>query len=72
LRQARLVRGLALDRWFRRQASGTPRVKPKLVAFPPVIDRIVEEDRLAPPKQRHTAARIDCRLSDEFGCCGGM
>jgi transposase len=48
-----------------------PRVKPKLGAFLPVIDRILQEDRSAPPKQRHTATRIYHRLRDEFGYRGG-
>jgi transposase len=47
------------------------RIRPKLGAFLPVIDRILEEDRLAPPKQRHTGTRIYCRLRDEFGYRGG-
>jgi hypothetical protein len=36
-----------------------------------VIDRILEEDRSAPPKQRHTIMRIHYRLRDEFGYRGG-
>jgi transposase len=47
------------------------RAKPKLGAFLPVIERILEEDRSAPPKQRHTAMRIYCRLRQEFGYRGG-
>jgi hypothetical protein len=47
------------------------RIRPKLGAFLPVIDRILEADRLAPPKQRHIATRIYCRLRDEFGYRGG-
>jgi transposase len=49
----------------------TPRLKPKLAAYLPVIDRILEDDRSAPPKQRHTAVRIYYRLRDEFGYRGG-
>jgi transposase len=48
-----------------------PRVKPKLGPFLPLIHRILEEDRTAPPKQRHTAVRIFHRLRDEFGYQGG-
>jgi len=36
-----------------------------------VIDRILEEDRSAPRKQRHTAKRIFDRLRDEYGFEGG-
>jgi transposase len=48
-----------------------PRPKPKLEAFLPIIHRILEEDRSAPPKQRHTARRIFDRLRDEHGFTGG-
>jgi transposase len=47
------------------------RIRPKLGPFLPVIERILEEDRSAPPKQRHTATRIYHRLRDEFGYRGG-
>lgn len=47
------------------------RNRPKLGPFLPVIDRILEDDRSAPPMQRHTATRIYCRLRDEFGYQGG-
>ncbi len=43
----------------------------KLDAFTGVIDRILEEDRSAPRKQRHTAKRIFERLRDEHGFEGG-
>lgn len=45
--------------------------RPKLDAFTGVIDRILEEDRSAPRKQRHTAKRIFDRLRDEHGFEGG-
>ncbi|MCH8098776.1 MAG: transposase, partial [Proteobacteria bacterium] len=45
--------------------------RPKLGAFTGVIDRILEEDRSAPRKQRHTAKRIFERLRDEHGFEGG-
>jgi transposase len=48
-----------------------PRVKPKLGPFLDTITRILEADRSAPPKQRHTAARIYHRLRSEFGYRGG-
>jgi transposase len=48
-----------------------PRARPKLDAFVPVIDQILEADRTAPPKQRHTAKRIWQRLRDEHGFAGG-
>ena len=50
--------------------SGPPR-RPKLEAFTGIIDRILEEDRGAHRKQRHTAKRIFERLRDEHGFIGG-
>ncbi len=44
-----------------------PRPKPKLAGFVPVIETILEADKTAPPKQRHTARRIFERLRDEYG-----
>ena len=49
-----------------------PPVRPKLDAFIPVIDRILEEDRSLPKKQRHTAKRVFERLRDEHGFTGGI
>ena len=46
--------------------KGPPR-KPKLEPFTGVIDAILEADRRAPRKQRHTAKRIFERLRDEYG-----
>jgi len=48
-----------------------PRTKRKLAAFLPVIQQILEDDRQAPKKQRHTAKRIFERLRDEHGFRGG-
>ena len=48
-----------------------PPERPKLGPLVPVIDAILEADRLAPPKQRHTAKRIFERLRDEHGYTGG-
>ena len=48
-----------------------PPVRPKLDAFTAVIDQILEADRTAPPKQRHTAKRIYDRLRTEHGFSGG-
>ena len=50
--------------------SGPPR-RPKLDPFIGVIERILEEDRGAHRKQRHTAKRIFERLRDEHGFTGG-
>ena len=47
------------------------RVKPKLGPCLDTIHQILEADRTAPPKQRHTAARIYHRLRGEFGYRGG-
>ena len=48
-----------------------PRPKPKLAEVLPVIHQILEEDRSAPKKQRHTAWRIFERLRDEHQFAGG-
>ena len=48
-----------------------PPEKPKLGALIPVIDAILEADKAAPAKQRHTAKRIFERLRDEHGFSGG-
>jgi transposase len=54
---------------YRRPA---PRPKPKLDPFLPVIHQILEGDKKAPRKQRHTARRIFERLRDEQGYTGGL
>ena len=45
--------------------------RPKIGRFVPIIHQILEDDRQAPRKQRHTAMRIWQRLRDEhdFGGC---
>lgn len=48
-----------------------PVEKPKLGPLLPVIDAILEADKSAPVKQRHTAKRIFERLRDEHGFAGG-
>ena len=48
-----------------------PRLKPKLADFLPIIHQILEDDRNAPKKQRHTAWRIFERLRDEHAFSGG-
>src|SRR5450759_4384376 len=45
--------------------------RPKLGPLVPVIDAILEADKTAPPKQRHTAKRIFERLRIEHGYAGG-
>lgn len=52
---------------FRRAAS---RTKPILGRFVALIHTILDADRQAPPKQRHTARRIYERLRDEHGYRG--
>lgn len=49
-----------------------PPARPKLDPFVGIIDRILEEDKSRPPKQRHTSKRIFERLRDEHGYAGGM
>jgi transposase len=53
-------------------STSVERAKPKLGEFLPVIDEILEADKTAPPKQRHTARRIFERLRDEYGYTGGI
>jgi len=53
---------------YRRKA---PLRRPKLDRFTGIIERILEEDRDVPLKQRHTAKRIFERLRDEHGFTGG-
>jgi transposase len=48
----------------------TERPKTKLGPYTAVIDQILDDDRFAPPKQRHTAKRIYERLRDEYGYAG--
>ena len=49
-----------------------PPVRPKLDPFISIVDRILEEDRSLPKKQRHTAKRIFERLRDEHGFAGKL
>ena len=50
--------------------QATPRAKPTLGPFLPIIHALLESDRQAPKKQRHTATRIFQRLRDEHGYKG--
>ena len=43
-----------------------PRVQPKLGLVAAFIDQVLDEDRRAPRKQRHTARRIHRRILSEF------
>lgn len=47
-----------------------PRPKSKLDPLVGIIDQILEDDRTAPAKQRHTARRILVRLQQEYGFTG--
>jgi len=49
-----------------------PPVRPKLDPFVGIIERILEEDKGRPAKQRHTSKRIFERLRDEHGYGGGV
>ena len=46
--------------------------RPKLDGFTQIIDQILEADKLAAKKQRHTGKRIFERLRDEYGFEGGI
>lgn len=48
------------------------RPKRKLEPFLPIIHQILEDDRQAPKKQRHTARRIYDRLRAEHNYAGGL
>src|SRR5262245_63098473 len=63
------ILGHAAPPGYRRR---TPRPKPKLDPFLPMIHQILEDDKKAPRKQRHTAHRIFERLRDEHGYTGGL
>jgi transposase len=49
-----------------------PPARPKLDPFIGIIERILEEDKSRPAKQRHTSKRIFERLRDEHGYAGGL
>jgi transposase len=49
-----------------------PPARPKLDPFIGIIDRILDEDKGRPAKQRHTSKRIFERLRDEHGFAGGL
>jgi transposase len=50
--------------------AAQPRARPVLGPFLPIIQQILDTDRHAPPKQRHTARRIYDRLCKEHGYDG--
>jgi transposase len=54
---------------YRRQKR---RVRPKLDALIPIIQEILEQDKTAPKKQRHTIKRLFDRLRTEHGYTGGI
>src|SRR5712692_5923791 len=47
------------------QKAGPPRVRPRVGPVIDFIDALLEADRKAPRKQRHTAHRIYMRLCEE-------
>ena len=49
-----------------------PPARPKLGPFVGIIDRILEDDKGRPAKQRHTSKRIFERLRAEHGYGGGL
>ena len=64
---AKMCRYSAPPGYVRTKAPERPKLGPLL----PVIDAILEFDKTAPPKQRHTAKRIFERLRDEHDFAGG-
>jgi len=49
-----------------------PRRKPVADKWRPIVEKILEEDKTAPKKQRHTATRIYHRLKKEHGYTGSQ
>ena len=64
----RKMLAFALPPGYRRR---DPPARPRLGAFTAIIDRVLDDDRSAPAKQRHTAKRIHERLRAEHGFAGG-
>ena len=64
---SKICRYSALPGYVRSKAPERPKLGPLV----PVIDAILEADKTAPPKQRHTAKRIFDRLRLEHGSAGG-
>ena len=54
-----------------RYRRSKPARRPKLEPYVGVIDQLLEEDKVAPKKQRHTVKRIFERLREEHGFTGG-
>jgi len=81
LSERAISRGTGINRTTVRKilAQGTapkyrrskPVARPKLDAFLAIIDGMLESDKTAPRKQRHTAKRIFDRLREENGYTGG-
>src|SRR5579863_2128978 len=67
---AGVARKVKVHRRMVREASGSAlRPHSKLQAAIPFIDQILQSDRQAPRKQRHTAHRIWARLREERPDC---
>ena len=54
----------------KRYTLSKPRSAPVFDKFRPIVDEILEQDRTAPPKQRHTAKQLYRRLICEHGYTG--
>ncbi|MEC0232618.1 IS21 family transposase [Paenibacillus alba] len=63
----KLLEDAELPVYTRQQERACPVMDP----YRAVIEQILEDDKKAPVKQRHTSARIFERLSDEHGFTGG-
>ena len=66
----RTVRKAPRDAGPPRYTLKQSRPRPVLGPYVELIDRWLEEDLSRPPKQRHTARRVYCRLVEEHGFRG--
>lgn len=64
------IRKMLLDEEIPKYRLENQRPCPVMDPYRPIIEQWLREDKLAPPKQRHNAARVFERLQDEYGFTG--
>ena len=64
------IRKMLLDSEIPKYNLTKPRPSPVMDEFRPILQQWLLADQSAPPKQRHTAARMYERLRDEYGFTG--